>query len=105
MAAVAIAIFTLVVARPVAVFIALAGTQTDRATRGFMAWFGPKGVSTMTFALLVLAAPVTAGTRIFHIAALTVLISIIAHGLTDTAGADWMARRAERAPAAAAGAR
>ena len=104
-AAIAIAIFTLVVARPVAVFIALAGSETDRATRGFMAWFGPKGVSTMTFALLVLAAPVTAGTRIFHIAALTVLISIIAHGLTDTAGADGMARRAERAPAAAAGAR
>src|SRR5205085_4667893 len=55
MAAVAIAVFTLVVARPVAVFAALAGTETDLATRGFMAWFGPKGVSTMTFALLVLA--------------------------------------------------
>jgi NhaP-type Na+/H+ or K+/H+ antiporter len=101
MAAVAIATFTLLVARPVAVFAALAGTSTDLATRAFMAWFGPKGVSTMTFALLVLAEPVKAGTRVFHIAALTVLISIIAHGVTDTAGAEWIARRAERASAGA----
>ncbi len=101
MAAVGIAAFTLLIARPVAVFIALAGTNTDRATRAFMAWFGPKGVSTMTFGLLVLAEPVKAGTRVFHIAALTVLVSIIAHGVTDTAGSEWMARRAERASAGA----
>jgi hypothetical protein len=29
--------------------------------------------------------------------------SIIAHGLTDTAGAEWIARRSERAEAAADG--
>ncbi|MBV9213221.1 MAG: cation:proton antiporter [Actinobacteria bacterium] len=98
-AALGIAVFTLVVARPVGVFAALAGTRTDLATRAFMSWFGPKGVSTMTFALLVLAEPVRAGTRVFNIAALTVLISIIAHGVTDTAGAEWMARRAEGASA------
>ena len=46
---------TLLVARPVAVFTALAGTATDIATRAFMSWFGPKGVATMTFSLLVLA--------------------------------------------------
>src|SRR4051794_23509871 len=41
MAAVAIAAFTLVVARPVAVFAALAGTRVDTATKAFMSWFGP----------------------------------------------------------------
>jgi len=101
LAAAAIAAFTLVVARPVAVFAALARTRTDMATRAFMAWFGPKGVSTMTFALLVLADRVAAGSRIFHIAALTVLFSIVAHGVTDTAGAEWMGRRARRAEAEA----
>ena len=35
--------------------IALAGTRLDTAdARRFMAWFGPKGVATMTFSLLVL---------------------------------------------------
>jgi NhaP-type Na+/H+ or K+/H+ antiporter len=96
-AAVGIVAATLLVARPVAVFAALTGTATDTATRAFMSWFGPKGVSTMTFALLVLGQPIASGSRIFNIAALAVFCSIIAHGLTDTTGANWLARRNEKA--------
>jgi NhaP-type Na+/H+ or K+/H+ antiporter len=96
-AAVAIIAFTLLAARPLAVFVSLAGTRTDAATRAFMGWFGPKGVATMTFSLLVLSEGIAAGDRIFHIASLAVLVSIIAHGLTDHAGAEWIARRSERA--------
>jgi sodium/hydrogen antiporter len=92
----AIAAFTLLVARPVAVLIALVGTQTDLATRAFMGWFGPKGVATMTFSLLVLGAGVPGGREIFYLAALVVFCSIIAHGVTDTAGANWLARHSER---------
>jgi NhaP-type Na+/H+ or K+/H+ antiporter len=95
-AAVAIAAFTLLVARPVAVFAALTGTGTDAGTRAFMSWFGPKGVATMTFSLFVLSSSITEGDRIFNIAALTVFISIVAHGVTDNAGANWIAERAER---------
>jgi NhaP-type Na+/H+ or K+/H+ antiporter len=95
--AVILVAFLLLVARPVAVFLALAGTRIDVAARGFMAWFGPKGVATMTFALLVLATPgIAERERIFNIAALAVLVSIILHGVTDVAGADWIASRAER---------
>ncbi len=95
-AAVGIVAIALLVARPLGVFTALLGTATDFVTRAFMAWFGPKGVSTMTFSLLVLESRVTSGIRIFNIAALTVLCSVIAHGVTDTAGAEWIARHAER---------
>jgi NhaP-type Na+/H+ or K+/H+ antiporter len=98
-AAVAIAVFTLVIARPVAVLLALLGTRTDMVTRLFMGWFGPKGVATMTFSLLVLGSNVAQGNRIFNIAALTVFISILAHGLTDTPGANAIARHSERAAA------
>jgi NhaP-type Na+/H+ or K+/H+ antiporter len=97
LAAVALVAFLLLVARPVAVFAALAGTRTDTATRAFMSWFGPKGVATMTFALLVLAeSGIAERERIFNIAALAVLVSIVAHGVTDVAGANWIAARAER---------
>jgi len=97
-AAVAIAAVTLLAARPIAVFTALAGTrQVDTATKAFMSWFGPKGVATMTFALLVLGEGLRSGEQIFNLAALVVFCSIIAHGLTDTPGSEWMARRAERA--------
>jgi sodium/hydrogen antiporter len=95
-AAVAIAVIALLVARPVALAIALIGTGVSRAALAFMAWFGPKGVATMTFSLLVLASGVPGAERIFDIAALVVLCSIIAHGLTDTPGSEWMARQAER---------
>jgi sodium/hydrogen antiporter len=97
-AAVGVAAFTLLLARPVAVFVAVAGTRTDRAQRAFMAWFGPKGVATMTFALLVLTHHVRDGTRIFNLAALTVIVSVLAHGVTDAPGAGWIARRAAVAP-------
>ncbi len=94
-AAVGVVAVTFLIARPVAVFLALAGTATDTATRAFMSWFGPKGVATMTFALLVLSDRISAGARIFNLAALAVFCSILAHGVTDTYGAEWLARRAE----------
>ena len=94
-AAIGVVAVTLLVARPVAVFAALAGTRTDTATRAFMSWFGPKGVATMTFSLLVLGQRISAGPTIFNLAALTVFCSILAHGATDTAGAEWLARREE----------
>jgi len=101
-AAVAIAVFTLLMARPIAIWIALVGVRVDTATKAFMAWFGPKGVATMTFALFVLGSEVPEGERIAGLAALVVFVSIIAHGLTDHPGSEWMARRAERKPQAAA---
>jgi sodium/hydrogen antiporter len=95
-AAVGIAAFTLLLARPVAVFAALAGAgQVDTAGKAFMAWFGPKGVATMTFALFVFGSTAPGGERIAAIAALTVFVSIVVHGLTDHPGAEWMARRSE----------
>jgi sodium/hydrogen antiporter len=95
-AAVGIVAFTLLVARPVAVFTALAGTrQVGADGKAFMAWFGPKGVATMTFSLFVLSSEVVQAERIFGIAALAVLVSIVAHGISDQPGAEWIARRAE----------
>ncbi len=96
--AVGIVLMTLLVAGPVAVFAALAGTNTDMTTRAFMSWFGPKGVGTMTFSLLVLGEQITAGLGIFNLAALVVFCSVIVHGLSDTPGVDWIARRSERPP-------
>jgi NhaP-type Na+/H+ or K+/H+ antiporter len=93
-AAVAIVVGTLLVARPVALFVALAGSsRVGTAGKAFMAWFGPKGVATMTFALFVLGSQVPDAERIVGIAALAVITSIIVHGLTDQPGVEWMARR------------
>jgi sodium/hydrogen antiporter len=99
-AAVALVAVVLLLARPVAIWVSLAGTGVGTATKGFMAWFGPKGVATMTFSLFVLAQGVPSGERIFNLTALCVFASVLAHGLTDTPGSEWLARREARpAPA------
>jgi sodium/hydrogen antiporter len=99
-AAVALVAVALLLARPVALWISLAGTKLDWATKAFMAWFGPKGVATMTFSLLVLGEGIPGAERIFNLAALCVFASVLLHGLTDTPGSEWLARREARpAPA------
>jgi sodium/hydrogen antiporter len=96
--AIAVVIGTFLLVRPAAISIALAGTRLDRASKAFMAWFGPKGVATMAFSLLILSRQIEASTRIFNIAALAVFASILAHGLTDTPGIRWIARHGDPDP-------
>jgi NhaP-type Na+/H+ or K+/H+ antiporter len=94
-AAVAIVVVTLLLIRPVSIFVSLAGARLGMDEKAFIGWFGPKGVATMAFSLLVLGKGIEEGRRIFDIAALAVITSIIVHGLTDHPGSEWMARRAE----------
>ena len=85
--------FALLIARPLAVQLSFVRTGIPRPQKAFMAWFGPKGVASMLFALFVLKSQVDSGELIFDVAAITIIASIVAHGLTDTVGAKWMARR------------
>ena len=71
-----------------------AGSRVERSHKAFMAWFGPKGVATMTFALVILGRHIQEGTRIFNLAALAVFASILLHGASDTPATNWIARRA-----------
>ena len=93
-ALVAFIVFALVVARPVAVLASLAGTRLSSPIKLFIAWFGPKGVASMLFALLVLRSKAPDADFVFAIASFAILSSIIAHGLTDTVGTRWIERRA-----------
>ncbi len=86
-------VFALLVARPAAVLLSFLRTGIPRSEKLFMAWFGPKGVASMLFALFVLKSQVDDGGLIFDVASIAIITSIVAHGLTDTVGAKWMARR------------
>ena len=92
-AAVGVVVATFLLARPFGIWVALAGTGVRRAAQAFIAWFGPKGVSTMAFSLLVLSRHVEGGARIVNIAALTVLASVLVYGLTEEPGIRWIAAR------------
>jgi len=82
----------LLLARPLAVLLSFIRSRLPRRQMLFVAWFGPKGVASMLFALFVLKSDVGASETIFDIAALTIVCSIVAHGLTDTVGARWIGR-------------
>ena len=84
--------FALVVARPVAVLLSFIGVGLPRSQKLFIAWFGPKGVASMLFVLLVANSTVVHETLVFDIASFVILASIIAHGLTDTVGANLLRR-------------
>jgi sodium/hydrogen antiporter len=85
--------FALLVARPAAVLLSFLGVKMPAPEKLFIAWFGPKGVASMLFALFVLASTADDRTLIFDVAAYVILASILAHGLTDTVGARWIERR------------
>jgi NhaP-type Na+/H+ or K+/H+ antiporter len=92
-------VFVLLLARPAAILVSFLGTGLSRAERLFMAWFGPKGVASMLFALLVLKSSVGDRTLVFDIASIAIVASIVAHGLTDTVGAAWVGDRVAEAEA------
>jgi len=78
------AVLSLTVVRLLPVALAMAGTGLDRATVSFMGWFGPRGLASVVFAVLAVeelgeSEPVD---RALSIVALTVLLSVVAHGVT-----------------------
>lgn len=85
--------FALLVARPAAIGLSFIRSRLPGVQRGFIGWFGPKGVASMLFALFVLNSEATDRTLVFDVAAFVILASIAAHGLTDTVGAGWIERR------------
>ena len=87
-------VLSLTVVRMVPVVGSLTGSGTFFETRLFFGWFGPRGLASILFALLVREELDTAvGQTIFTVAAWTVLASVFLHGLTATAWAGRLARR------------
>jgi len=52
----------------------------SNATRRLIAWFGPRGLSTLLLVLLAVFAGVPGAERLFAIACLVVLLSVVVHG-------------------------
>jgi sodium/hydrogen antiporter len=99
------AILSLTVVRMVPVAVALAGTRLGWATVSLVAWFGPRGLASVVFALLALeelGSP-TAGPAVAAIT-ITVLLSVVLHGVTAEPLAARYARLVARRTAGLAGA-
>lgn len=74
---------SLTVVRMVPVLLALAGSGTLLRTRLFIAWFGPRGLASLLFALLVTESLTGDNADLIFVTAVwTVLVSVYVHGLT-----------------------
>jgi NhaP-type Na+/H+ or K+/H+ antiporter len=94
------AILSLTVIRMVPVAVALVGTRLGRPTVALVAWFGPRGLASVVFALLALEE--LGGPAADHAVAvitITVMISVVAHGATaDPLGTRYARLLAHSAP-------
>jgi sodium/hydrogen antiporter len=92
------ALLSLTLIRMLPVAISLITTHLRSVSVLFMGWFGPRGLASIVLGLIVVAeAPLLAGReRIEQVVALTVLLSVLLHGLTAAPLSDTYARRAQK---------
>ncbi len=97
---IAYAILSLTVVRMLAVAIALIGAHLRRDTVALMGWFGPRGLASVVFTLLAYTQLQAAGRPIdvlMAVATWTMLLSVLAHGLSAQPISAWYARRLQAA--------
>jgi NhaP-type Na+/H+ or K+/H+ antiporter len=87
------AVLSLTLVRMVPVVIAMLGSHARRPTLGFVGWFGPRGLASIVFAVIVVEeSNLPHETLIVQAIYLTVGLSVLAHGLTAAPLADRYAR-------------
>jgi len=86
------ALLALLLARPLAIFLSLLRSSLPFPEQAVAAWFGPKGFASVVYGLLILEAGVPRADEMFHLIALVIFASILAHSSTDVPIAHAFAR-------------
>jgi NhaP-type Na+/H+ or K+/H+ antiporter len=90
------ALFSLTVVRMLPVALSMTRARLMWDTTVFLAWFGPRGLASILFVLLMLEeTEFPLKEEISLIALTTVAASVFLHGVTSHAGASWYASRME----------
>jgi NhaP-type Na+/H+ or K+/H+ antiporter len=77
------AVLAIFLARPVALAVSFTGAGLGAREQVAAMWFGPKGFASVVYGLLVLESGIAAADEIFHLVALTIVLSILLHSSTD----------------------
>ena len=75
-------LLSLTVVRMLPVYLSLAGSSLKPGSKLFLGWFGPRGLATVVFAVIVLEHHLPGGQELALTAACTVILSILAHGFS-----------------------
>ena len=73
---------SLTVIRMLPIFLSLAGTGQKAASKMFLGWFGPRGLASIVFAIIVLNKGVPNAKFLAMVVVLTVFSSLVAHGIS-----------------------
>jgi NhaP-type Na+/H+ or K+/H+ antiporter len=76
------AVLSLTLVRMLPVFLVLAGMQLRTDEKLFMGWFGPRGLASIVFAVIVLNEHLPGGDTIAMTVVCTIVLSVIGHGLS-----------------------
>ena len=87
------AVLSLTVIRMLPVFLSLSGTGQSTSSKLFLGWFGPRGLASIVFAIIVLNREVPGGEFIAVVVALTVFLSLVAHGVSANPLAGLMGKK------------
>jgi len=90
------AILSLTLIRMLPVFFALAGLKVSTEEKLFMGWFGPRGLASIVFTVIVVNANVPNSGPIAMTVVCTIILSIIAHGVSANPWARGLGERMQR---------
>ena len=76
------AVLSLTVIRMLPIFVSLAGTGQSTESKLFLGWFGPRGLASLVFGIIVLEKGVAESKFIATVVAVTVILSLVAHGVS-----------------------
>ncbi len=94
--ALAYALLSLTVIRLASIALSLWGSGLHAKTVLFIGWFGPRGLASILFALIILPkSDLPARTDIVVVVTLTVLLSTFLHGLSARPGVNWFSRHSK----------
>ncbi len=91
-----LAAIVIFVARPLAISLVLLPATISPRARAFVGWFGPRGLNSLLFALLLVANGVPDSELLLAIVGLVVLVSVVAHGSSATPLAAWYGKQVAR---------
>lgn len=84
------AVLSLTLIRMVPVFLSLTGSGESSVSKLFLGWFGPRGLASIVFAIIVVDVGLPGSRFIAMVVTCTVGMSLLAHGVSATPMARWI---------------
>lgn len=91
-------ILSLTLIRMVPMYLALTGTGERAPTKLFLGWFGPRGLASIVFTIIVINEHLPGAPFLAIVVTCTIGLSLLAHGVSANPLGQWIGRREKMLP-------